>query len=67
MITGAFKPECMRDTDADFNVGFSMGLLQMSSSPGVFVAMNGCALSGAFVTRDENGKFVDERNLLQNY
>ncbi|KAH9509149.1 hypothetical protein Btru_049213 [Bulinus truncatus] len=63
VLTGAIKPECMKDTDADFNVGFAMGLLQGSSSPGVYVAMEGCIISGLHVVRNKSGKFIDERDL----
>lgn len=41
IITGAFLPEIFRATDADFNVGFAMGVLQTMQTPGVFIAING--------------------------
>ncbi|XP_035826189.1 uncharacterized protein LOC101853170 isoform X2 [Aplysia californica] len=66
-ITGAFKPECMKDTDADFNVGFALGFLQASSAPGVYVVMNGCAIPGAHAIRNQNGKFVDDRDVLSRF
>lgn len=41
VITGAFLPETFKATDADFNVGFALGVLTTLSVTGVFIAMNG--------------------------
>jgi L-asparaginase len=40
VFTGAAQPARMRDTDADFNLGFAVAAAQLKS-PGVYVAMNG--------------------------
>ena len=64
VITGAFKPECMKDSDADFNVGFALGALQTTPCPGVWVAMRGGLFPGAFVARTDTGEFIDQRNFL---
>ncbi|XP_076099806.1 uncharacterized protein LOC143069186 [Mytilus galloprovincialis] len=41
VLTGAFLPEAFKDSDADFNVGFAIGALQVLDKPGVFIVMNG--------------------------
>lgn len=41
VMTGAFLPETFKATDADFNVGFALGVLSTLSVTGVFIAMNG--------------------------
>ncbi|KAI8788507.1 L-asparaginase [Biomphalaria glabrata] len=63
VLTGAVKPECMKDSDADFNIGFALGVLQASTSPGVYVAMEGSIVSGMHVVRNKDGKFLDEREM----
>jgi len=40
VITGSSQPAVMRDTDADFNLGFALGVAQVGSI-GVSIAMNG--------------------------
>ncbi len=40
VFTGAAQPARMRDTDADFNLGFAVAAAQFKA-PGVYVAMNG--------------------------
>jgi len=40
VFTGAAQPARMRDTDADFNLGFAIAAAQLKP-PGVYVAMNG--------------------------
>ncbi|GFO17292.1 L-asparaginase [Plakobranchus ocellatus] len=64
VITGAFKPECMKDSDADFNVGFALGALQIAPCSGVWVAMRGALIPGAYVVRTDTGDFVDERDFV---
>ncbi len=51
VITGAQKPEVFKDSDADFNIGLSLGALQFAG-PGVYIAMNGVVHHWAHVTRD---------------
>ncbi|XP_059161160.1 uncharacterized protein LOC131944508 [Physella acuta] len=67
VLTGASKPECMKDSDADFNIGLALGFLQGSSNPGVFVAVEGSVVPGAHVVRTKEGKFVDDRDLLKRF
>ncbi len=43
-LTGAAQPARMRDTDADFNLGFAAATAQCKP-PGVYVAMNGQAFA----------------------
>ncbi|CAL1541633.1 unnamed protein product [Lymnaea stagnalis] len=66
VLTGADKPECMKDSDADFNVGFALGVL-LSSSRGVFVTMEGAVIPGTHVVRNKDGKFLDERYVLSDF
>ena len=40
VLTGAMKPARFKDTDAIFNIGFALGVLQ-SLKEGVYIAMNG--------------------------
>jgi len=42
VLTGASKPWCLKNSDADFNLGFAAGVAQFSA-PGVWIAMNGQA------------------------
>jgi L-asparaginase len=44
VLTGAAQPARMRDTDADFNLGFAVAAAQCKP-PGVYVAMNGQAFA----------------------
>jgi L-asparaginase len=44
VLTGAAQPARMRDSDADFNLGFAAGIA-LSKPPGVYVAMNGSAFA----------------------
>jgi len=40
VITGAMKPASFKRTDAYFNIGFALAVVQLLS-PGVYIAMNG--------------------------
>ena len=51
VLTGAFKPETFKDSDADFNVGLAFGALQSVQEPGVYVAMSGRLLPADKATR----------------
>ena len=58
VLTGAFKPERFRDSDAAFNVGVAVGALQSLGVPGVYIAMNGMVQLVTRVSRDkETGIF----------
>ena len=41
MFTGSYLPATFKKTDADFNIGVTIGALQCTSLYNVFVAMNG--------------------------
>ena len=41
VFIGAMQPRKMRDSDAQFNVGYGIAAAQLLS-PGVYIAMNGC-------------------------
>ena len=43
VFTGAMQPAAMRMSDAPFNIGFSLGVLQ-HLAPGVYIAINGRVL-----------------------
>lgn len=57
IITGAFRPEKFKNSDADFNIGVAVGALNILKE-GIYIAMNGCIFPYNNVTRDENGKFI---------
>ncbi len=59
ILTGAFKPERFRDSDAEFNVGAAAGAVS-SLGPGVYVCMNGRVSLWNKVKRDRDGKFIHE-------
>jgi L-asparaginase len=44
VLTGAAQPARMKDSDADFNLGFAASAA-LFKPPGVYVAMNGCAFA----------------------
>jgi L-asparaginase len=57
VITGAQLPEKFKDSDADFNFGFALGVLTNLKN-GVFIAMNGGVFCPHKISRDkESGKF----------
>lgn len=41
VLTGAMQPAGFRNSDAVFNVGFALGVLQSASASGVWIAMSG--------------------------
>ncbi|XP_052103639.1 uncharacterized protein LOC127737147 [Mytilus californianus] len=53
VLTGAFLPEAFKDSDADFNVGFAIGALQVLDKHGVFIVMNGKINEWNKITRNE--------------
>lgn len=40
VLTGAHLPECVKESDADFNLGFAIGIIQ-NIREGVYIAMHG--------------------------
>lgn len=58
VLTGAMLPASQRLSDALFNVGFAMAVLQ-TEGPGVWIAMNGKIFDPAHVRKDRaNNRFV---------
>jgi L-asparaginase len=59
ILTGAFKPERFKDSDADFNVGVAVGAVNVLEE-GVYIAMNGRVYRWDEVRRNESGMFVEK-------
>jgi len=58
VLTGALQPARIRNSDAEFNVGFAFAAVQ-TLSPGVYVAMNGQIFNPATTVKDRDaGRFV---------
>lgn len=60
ILTGAFKPEKFKNSDADFNIGFTIGALNHTPD-GIFIALQGKLFSADNVYRDKSGKFTEKR------
>ena len=59
VITGALKSQLIKDTDAEFNLGFAVAAVQ-TMSPGVYVAMNGRIYPWNMCKKDvTTGQFTD--------
>ncbi len=41
VLVGASQPACMRESDAEWRLGYALAVLMMSSEPGVIIAMDG--------------------------
>lgn len=61
VLTGAMQPAGFHDSDAVFNIGFALGVLQSLSSPGVWVAMNGQLLA------PQNARKNREQGVFENH
>lgn len=59
ILTGAFKPEKLKNTDADFNTGFAIGALNHASE-GVYIALQGKLFAANNVSRKKNGEFIEK-------
>lgn len=60
VLTGAFLPEKFKDSDADFNIGFALGILSVLSN-GTYLAMNAALYDPQKVSRDKiTGKFIQK-------
>jgi L-asparaginase len=57
VLTGAAQPEQIRDSDADFNVGFAWCAVQVLPH-GVYIAMNGNVFPWDACVKGEDGIFV---------
>ncbi|MDD5362078.1 MAG: asparaginase domain-containing protein [Ignavibacteria bacterium] len=61
VLTGAFKPERFKDSDAEFNIGTAIGAIQFLKN-GVYIAMNGEVLPHDNVIRNiEDGRFLKNK------
>jgi L-asparaginase len=59
ILTGAFRPEKFKDSDADFNVGMAVGAIEFLL-PGVYIAMNGRVMKFDQIKRNlSTGQFVE--------
>ena len=56
-LTGAFLPASVRDSDAEFNLGFALGAVR-ALPRGVYIAMNGEIFPAESVRKNrEAGRF----------
>ena len=53
VITGAMQPATLRNSDAEFNVGFALAATQ-TLPPGVYIAMNGEVFDPATTQKDRS-------------
>ena len=53
VITGAMQPATLRNSDAEFNIGFALAATQ-TLPPGVYIAMNGEVFDPAKVHKDRS-------------
>ena len=60
IFTGAAQPERMKETDADFNIGFASCAAQVLP-PGVYIAMNGRVFPHDQCRKNDNGTFSRKR------
>lgn len=62
IFTGSFLPEAFKDSDADFNLGLSIGAIQATPKSldknRVFVALNGLLIPAWKAARKEDGSFM---------
>jgi L-asparaginase len=56
VLTGSLLPACVRDTDAEFNLGLALGAC-LYAPPGVYIAMNGVHLWNQCAKHAETGFF----------
>ena len=57
VMTGSSQPWCLKNSDADFNLGLAIGAAQCAA-PGVYVAMNGAVFrEGTCRKNPETGMF----------
>lgn len=53
VMVGSLTPARFKQSDADFNIGFAMGVVQ-SLAPGVYIAMNGQVFQPSMVRKNRN-------------
>ncbi|NCN83275.1 MAG: asparaginase [Sphingomonadales bacterium] len=60
VLTGAMQPATLRNSDAEFNIGFALAATQ-TLPPGVYIAMNGEVFNPAKVHKDRSAhRFIHE-------
>lgn len=59
ILTGAFKPEKFKNSDADFNIGFAIGALNHLPS-GTYIAFHGKLFTADNICRRKNGEFTEK-------
>jgi len=60
ILTGAFKPETFKNSDAEFNTGFALGALE-NTQPGIYIALHGRLFSASNAIRNKNGQFTEKK------
>jgi len=61
VLTGSMQPARFRNTDAVFNVGFALGVVQVLP-PGVYLAINGRVFDAAHVRKNREQQRFEEAN-----
>ena len=62
VLTGAMQPATLRNSDAEFNVGFALAATQ-TLPPGVYIAMNGEVFDPAETRKDRSAhRFIRKRD-----
>ena len=62
VLTGAMQPATLRNSDAEFNVGFALAATQ-TLPPGVYIAMNGEVFDPAETRKDRSAhRFIRMRD-----
>ena len=62
VLTGAMQPATLRNSDAEFNVGFALAATQ-TLPPGVYIAMNGEVFDPAETQKDRSAhRFIRTRD-----
>jgi L-asparaginase len=59
VLTGSMQPARFRNTDAVFNVGFALGVVQVLP-PGVYLAINGRVFDAAHVRKNRERRHFEE-------
>ena len=60
ILLGTTRPECVKDTDADFNVGVAVGAINVLNE-GVYIAMSGRVYRWNECEKAPNCKFVEKK------
>jgi L-asparaginase len=61
ILTGAFRPECFKESDAEFNVAYALGALNTLTRPGVYICMHGRLIEHMSAYRNETtGEFCNK-------